>query len=171
MQTADAKTPPRPANDLPARSVLDAMPDFEGIGPLHFGMSAGQMRKAWGGPLYGEAPANDSLACYYLRPSQDQYDLLFMVEGDRFVRIDVKTESKTAPGAGRVGMSIAELRKLYGGRIKTAPNFYDPDSTDLRVVSPHGEDALLLFEANEKGVVTSWRIGKPQQVNYVEGCS
>ncbi len=171
VKTADAITPPRSANDLPARPVLDAMPDFNGIGPLRFGMSAEQMHKVWGAPLYGEAPANDSQACYYLRPNRNSYDLLLMVEGDRFVRVDVRTDRKAAPGGGRVGMSIAELRKLYGGRIEAAPNFYDPDSKDLRVVSPHGEDALLLFETNEKGVVTSWRIGNREQVNYVEGCN
>lgn len=170
LKPADAKTPRRPANDLPARSVLDAMPDFTGIGPLRFGMSAEQMRKAWGAPLHGEAPVNDSQACYYLRPSRDKYDLLFMVEGDRFVRVDVKTAEKTAPGGGRVGMDIIELRKLYDGRIKASPNFYDSAATDLRVTPSQPENALLLFEANEKDIVTSWRVGKPQQVNYVEGC-
>jgi len=168
--SSDTKAPPRPANDLPAHSVFDAMPDFNGIGPLRFGMSAAEMRKAWGAPLYGEAPANDPHACYYLRPRNDDYDLLFMMEGDRFARIDVKTDGKTAPGGGRAGMSIVELRKLYGGRIKSEPNHYDSDATDLRVAPPHGGNALLLFEANQKGIVTSWRIGKPQQVNYVEGC-
>jgi hypothetical protein len=172
MVQSDAKSPPpRPANDLPPHSVLDATPDFNGIGPLRFGMSAEQMRKAWGAPLYGEAPPNNSQACYYLRPRKDDYELLFMVEGDRFVRVDVKTGTKAAPGGGRVGMSIGELRKLYGGRVKSEPNFYDSDAVDLRVAPPHRKNALLLFEANEKGIVNSWRIGKPQQVNYVEGCS
>ena len=149
------------------------MPDFTGIGPLRFGMTAEQVRKAWGAPLYGGPDPRDpdSQACYYVRPSKDDYDLLFMVEGDRFVRVDVKADTKVAPGGGRVSMSTVELRKLYDGRIKAAPNFYDSDATDLRVAPPHRENALLLFEANEKNIVTSWRIGEPQQVNYVEGCS
>ncbi|MGH8162755.1 MAG: lectin [Rhodanobacteraceae bacterium] len=156
---------------LPPRSVLDAAPDFKGIGPLRFGMDAQQMRKAWTRPLYGEAPANDPNACYYLRPRKDDYGLLFMMENDRFARVDVRKNSITAPGGGRVGVTIDELRKLYAGRIDAAPNKYDPAAQTLRVTPPHDEAARLLFEADHDGKVTSWRIGFMQQVNYVEGCS
>ena len=171
VKTADAKTPPRPANDLPARLVLDAMPDFNGIGPLRFGMSAEQMRKAWGAPLYGEAPANDSQACYYLRPSRDEYDLLFMVEGDRFVRIDVKTESKTAPGGGRVGMDARQIEKLYSGHVHITPAKYDPAAKILYVDPARIKDVGLIFETDDSGVVKSWRVGVSPQIDYIEGCS
>ncbi len=171
LKPADAKTPRRPANDLPARSVLDAMPDFNGIGPPRFGMSAEQMRKAWGMPLYGEAPVNDSQACYYLRPRKDDYDLLFMVEGDRFVRIDVKTNSKTAPGGGRAGMDAQQIANLYAGRVTSMPNKYDPAAKILSVAAPHGEHAKLIFETDPFGLVKSWRIGIAPQIDYVEGCS
>ncbi len=147
------------------------MPGFEGIGPLHFGASAEQMRKAWGAPLYGKAPTNDSLACYYLRPSQDKYDLLFMVEGDRFVRIDVKTESKTAPGGGRVGMDVQQIEKLYAGQVHVSPGKYDPAERTMSVASPRAGNAKLIFATDASGVVKSWRIGISPQIDYVEGCS
>ena len=169
---SDSRTPPpRPGNgrDLPARPVSAAMPDFTGIGPLRFGMTAEQMRKAWGAPLY-EAPAHDSQACYYLRPRKDDYDLLFMVEGDRFVRVDVKTGTKLAPGGGRVGMSIAELRKLYDGRTKETPGKYEDDARIVEVAAPHGENGRLVFVTDASRVVKSWRIGVVPQVDYVEGC-
>ena len=171
VKTADAKAPPRPANDLPAHSVLEAMPDFNGIGPLRFGMSAEQMHKAWGAPLYGEAPANDSQACYYLRPSRDSYDLLFMVEGDHFVRIDVKTESRTAPGGGGVGMDAQKIEKLYSGQVHVSPGKYDPAERIMSVASLRAGSAKLIFATDASAVVKSWRIGVTPQVDYVEGCS
>ena len=172
VASANTKAPPpRPANDLPARSVLDAMPDFNGIGPLRFGMSAEQMRKAWGAPLYGETPADDSQACYYVRPNKESYDLLFMVEGDRFVRIDVKADGKTAPGGGRVGMNMQQVEKLYAGRVHVSPGKYDPGEKILGVMPSHGEKAKMIFETDASGLVKSWRIGIPPQIDYVEGCS
>lgn len=166
----DAPPPPRPTTDLPPRSVFDAMPDFSGIGPLRFGMTPEQMRKAWGTPLYGEAPPNDPRACYYLRPRLDKYDLLFMVEGDRFVRTDVKAADRTAPGGGRVGMDVKKIEKLYAGHLTVSPDKYDSAAKNLSVSSPQGEGAKLIFGTDASGVVKSWRIGVSPQVDYVEGC-
>ncbi|MBS0432552.1 MAG: lectin [Proteobacteria bacterium] len=167
-----AKAPPRPGNgrDLPARSVFDAMPDFNGIGPLRFGMGADEMRKAWGAPLYGEAQPNDPKACHYLRPGKDDYDLLLMVEGDRFVRVDVKTDEKAAPGGGRVGMTAQQIEKLYAGHVTAMPGKYDAAARVLSIASPQDEQARLIFETDASGVVKSWRIGVAPQVDYVEGC-
>lgn len=155
---------------LPPHSVESAQPDFAGIGPLHFGMNAAQMKQAWGKALYGEAPTNDPQACYYLRPRKDDYRLLFMMEGDRFVLLNVKTDSKTAPDGGRVGMDAQEIEKLYAGRVHVTPGKYDP-ATKILSVSSHIKDASLVFEADTSGVVKSWRIGVAPQIDYVEGCS
>jgi hypothetical protein len=162
--------PPRPVNDLPPRSLIDAMPDFGGIGPLRFGMTAEQMRKTWGVPLYGEGPANDPQACHYLRPGKDDYGLLFMVEGDRFVRVDVKTDTKAAPGGGRVGMDAGQIEKLYAGRTTATPGKYDGGAKVLSIAAPGSVEAKLVFETDASGLVKSWRIGLMPQVGYVEGC-
>ena len=87
-------------------------PDYNGVGPLHFGMTAAQMRTAWGAPLAGEAPAGDPGACHYLSLREGDSSELLMVEGGRFVRVDVRKASLVAPGGGRVGMRVAQLRKL-----------------------------------------------------------
>lgn len=155
----------------PSRAVYDAMPDFNGLGPLRFGMDAQRMHKVWTRPLYGEPPANDLNACYYLRPRKDDYGLLLMMESGKFVRVEVRKDPITAPGGGRVGMAVDALRKLYAARIEAAPNKYDPAAQTLRVASPHGELAWLVFEADANGIVKSWRIGLLPQVDYVEGCS
>ena len=176
---AACATPPRaPTHDAPQAhkgerppaSVLDAQPGFNGIGPLRFGMTAAQARTAWGLPLHGEAPEQDPQACYYLSPQAGSRGLLFMVEGGRFVRVDVTTPAKTAPGGGRVGMPTRELEKLYAGRLATARGKYDAGSTVLTVMAPGGAPAKLVFTTSADGVVTAWRIGTPPQVDYVEGC-
>lgn len=154
----------------PARPVLDAMPEFNGIGPLRFGMTATQMRTAWGLPLYGEAPANDPSACHYLSPRQDAHDLLFMLEGNHFVRIDVSAAGKTAPGGGRVGMTLRQIDTLYAGHVTGSPGKYDAAARVLSVDPPHGGNAKLIFEIDAVGNVKAWRIGVPPQIDYVEGC-
>ncbi|MEO7148351.1 MAG: lectin [Rhodanobacteraceae bacterium] len=156
---------------MPARSVYDALPDFNGLGPLRFGMDEQQMQKAWTRPLYGAASANDPNACYYLRPRKDEYSLLLMMEGGKFVRVDVRKDSITAPGGGRVGLAVDGLRKLYADRIEAMPNKYDSAAHTLRVIPPHDEHARLVFETDANGKVVSWRIGLPPPVDYVEGCS
>ena len=128
------------------------------------------MRKAWGAPVYGEASVHDPQACYYLRPTADKYDLLFMVEGGRFVRVDVKTASEVAPGGGRVGMDAQEIAKRYAGRLTKTSDKYDPAAKNLSVASPQGGNVKLIFGTDASGAVKWWRIGVPPQIDYVEGC-
>lgn len=167
---AMTQPPMQTGGTLPARSVLAAMPDYNGIGPLRFGMSAEEMRRAWGRALYGHPPTGDPQACYYLLPRKGRHDLTFMVEDDRFVRVDVTAKDKTAPGGGRVGMPVSQIRQLYAGHIRTAPAKYNPDARVLSVVPPRHEHAKLVFDTDASGHVASWRIGVAPQVDYVEGC-
>ncbi|HEX7111608.1 MAG TPA: lectin [Mizugakiibacter sp.] len=155
----------------PARAVEDARVDFNGIGPLHWDMDAAAVRRAWGGPLYPPQPPADAQACYYLSPHADRRDLLFMLEGDRLRRVDVRTAGKVAPGGGRVGMNAETLRRLYAGRIEAQPHKYVAGGQTLVVTPPFGGAARLVFEVGADGAVTAWRIGLPPQVDYVEGCS
>lgn len=166
-----AGTAAAPASaSAPARPVLAAMPDFNGIGPLRFGMTSAQVRKAWGIPLYGEPQANDPQACYYLGLRKDDPGVLLMVEGDRFVRVDVRTPDKTAPGGGKVGMHLQQIEKLYSNQMQAEPGKYDPAARVLTVMAPHDAHARLVFETDASGVVTAWRTGVTPQVDYVEGC-
>lgn len=158
------------AGTLPPRAVLAAMPDFNGIGPLRFGMTAREMRRAWGLPLYGRAPADDPQGCWYLAPREDNRDVTFMLEAGRFVRIDVRSADKTAPGGGRIGMSVRDIDRLYAGRITATPGKYDPSTRTLSVSSPRHVHARLIFETGPRETVTAWRIGVVPQVDYVEGC-
>ncbi len=94
-----------------------------------------------------------------------------MIEKDRFARVDVDAVDIEAPGGGKVGMSVQDIDRLYAGRISRQPHKYVDGGQYLRIVDAGGGPGVLLFETDAKGVVSSWRIGVPPQVDYVEGCS
>jgi len=154
--------------DAPAEGTIT----FEGFGPAKFGATAEAVRQAWGGDL-GDAQPSEPGGCYYLIPQplgSEGYRTAFMVEGDRFARIDVRDASVTAPGGAKIGMTGDEVRALYPSRVEEQPHKYDPEGKVLRVTEGGG-DAALVLELDKDGRVDEWRVGVPPQVDYVEGCS
>ncbi len=143
---------------------------FLGYGDMRLGSSAAEMRQAWGGELAGSA--TEPQGCHYLTPKSvaNSGELGFMVEGDRFVRYDVGTPRETAPGGGKVGMTAQKLEALYG-KMETFPHKYVEGGRYLSPSAGGTTLARLVFEADASGNVTSWRVGLPPQVDYVEGCS
>lgn len=159
-----------PAGDAHAPTAAAGVIGFEGFGPAAFGADQEQVRMAWGRDL-GDAQPSEAGGCYYLIPQPlgaDGYRIAFMMEGDRFARIDIRDPGYVAPGGGAVGMDRAAIEGLYRGRIEAAPHKYVDGAQTLRVAE--GE-AALVFETDAAGRVTAWRIGVPPQVDYVEGCS
>ena len=148
---------------------------FSGFGPARFGGTAEDVRKAWGGDL-GDAKPDQPGGCHYLIPQPvgtDGYQTAFMIEGDTFVRIDVRSPATTAPGGGKVGMTKAEIVALYPGRVEEQPHKYS-DGQYLRIKNAAGGNGVLLFATDSRAdtaKVTEWRVGVPPQVDYVEGCS
>lgn len=170
---ADATAAPAPATgslrvDAPAEGTLS----FAGFGPARFGDGQEAVRQAWGGDL-GDARPDAPGGCYYLIPQPmgtAGYRTAFMIEGDRFARVDVRDASVVAPGGARVGMTGAEVRALYPA-VEEQPHKYDPEGKVLRVRDPAGGNGVLVLELDAAGKVDAWRIGVPPQVDYVEGCS
>ncbi|MGY1410483.1 MULTISPECIES: hypothetical protein [unclassified Luteimonas] len=155
--------------DAPAEGTIG----FAGFGPAQFGASAEAVRQAWGGDL-GDAQPAEPGGCHYLIPQplgSEGYRTAFMIEGDRFVRVDVRDAGVTAPGGAKLGMSGDEVRALYEGRVEEQPHKYDPEGKVLRVSAPDGGDGVLVLELDAAGRVDEWRVGVPPQVDYVEGCS
>ena len=189
MATDPAAPPPMdPVADQPAQSVppatvpgtigsnrapvADGVITFQGFGPAAFGADQEQVRMAWGNDL-GDAQPSEPGGCYYLTPQPigvAGFQLAFMMEGDKFSRIDVRTDAHAAPGGGKVGMTAAEIEALYPGRVETQPHKYVEKASTLRVADTDGTNAALVFETDPAGQVTEWRIGVPPQVDYVEGC-
>ncbi|NYZ62205.1 hypothetical protein [Luteimonas deserti] len=151
------------------RVVADVI-TFEGFGPAAFGSDPEQVRIAWGNDL-GDARPSEPGGCYYLTPhpiGTAGYSIAFMIEGERFVRVDVRNAGYAAPGGGRVGMPRAEVEQLYAGRVEALAHKYVDGAHYLRVAD---SDTALVFETDTAGQVTEWRVGTPPQVDYVEGCS
>ncbi|ALN59642.1 hypothetical protein GLE_4301 [Lysobacter enzymogenes] len=159
--TAPAPTPPPASGAGLAR--------FDGYGEMRFGMTAAQAKQAWGGELKGKP--DEAGGCYYLQPiwGSDPREFGFMVEDDKFVRVDVGNDKEIAPGGGKKGMSADEIGKLYAGRVEVQPHKYEQGAQVLRVGDASG--GVLVFETAGDGKVARWRIGIPPQVDYVEGCS
>jgi len=96
--------------DAPAEGTIT----FAGFGPAKFGGTQEDVRMAWGGDL-GDAKPSEPGGCYYLIPQPvgtDGYRTAFMIEGDKFVRMDVRRDDVTAPGGGKVGMTRAQVATM-----------------------------------------------------------
>lgn len=148
--------------------------NFEGFGPAKFGTNEEQVRMAWGRPLVASNEAGDpeGEACYYLTPDPAPADgngINFMMEEGKFVRYDIDDGSYAAPGDVVVGMKEADVLAKFPGRVEQQPHKYT-DGKYLVVAPEAGGEARLVFETDEKGMITQWRIGLPPAVHYVEGC-
>ena len=169
MAEAPAPTPAADDTAAPAGPVSQA--SFLGYGDMKLGSTVEEARAAWGGELNG-APM-EGTTCHYLWPKwiTRPADFAFMMEEGRFVRYDVGTDKETAPGGGKVGMSVEELQKLYGGALKASPHKYTQGGQYLSMDAGDVAPTRLVFEVDAAGKVTSWRVGLSPQVEYVEGCS
>lgn len=126
-------------------------------------------RHAWQGELQGTASTDGG--CYYLAPKwvKSGTEFGFMFEQGRFVRYDVGNTKEAAPGGGKVGMTMAQIRALYGNRVEQSPHKYEQGAFYLRITGQ--SPGVLLFETDAAGKITRWRVGVPPQIDYVEGCS
>ncbi|WP_096144928.1 lectin [Stenotrophomonas pictorum] len=142
---------------------------WQGYGPVPLGSDAAQLHASWPGELQGDAVADGG--CYYLSPAgQDEARPFFMIEGDRFVRYDLRSTAVPAPGGGTVGMELAQLQALYPHAGPPQPHKYVDGARMLRVTAVDGGPGVLVFELGADGKVGAWRVGLPPQVDYVEGC-
>ena len=183
MANDPAAPPPldQPPHDVPpatapASGDINRAPDLglvrmDGYGDMRFGMTADEARQAWGGELKGAG--DEEATCYYLTPKWADIpsDFAFMFENGKFVRYDVGTGREIAPGGGKVGMGADEIRSLYAGRVEETPHKYVEGGKYLGVKDTSGGQGKLVFATDGDGKVTSWRVGVPPQVDYVEGCS
>ncbi|WP_038685773.1 hypothetical protein [Stenotrophomonas rhizophila] len=166
VDTAPAAPAAAPAAQDPAAAGPARL---DGYGPLTLGSTLDEVRAAWKAPLQGEVPDD---YCHALRPQGAQAeDVILMIEGKRLVRYDVRNDRITAPGGGKVGMSLGQLQTLYPDRGDVTPHKYDEKGHNLRVRPATEGGALINFEINGDGNVSAWRVGQTPQVDYVEGCS
>lgn len=144
---------------------------FSGFGNLRLGSSVEEAKAAWGGELQG-APVQGS-TCHYLMPKwvKDRRELAFMMEDGKFVRYDVGSTKLVAPGGGKVGMGLEELKALYHGALQAAPHKYIEGGQTLSLDASGVAPSRLVFEVDAAGKVAAWWVGLAPQVDYLEGCS
>ncbi|UXB35924.1 hypothetical protein [Stenotrophomonas maltophilia] len=173
-QSTDPDLAARPANDL----RKDSPARLDGFGGVTLGASIAEVRSGFGTPLQGlgtdaagkPLPADDGNdGCYFLRP-QDAEDPRLMIEGRKLVRYDVRSAAITAPGGGKVGMTLGELQVLYPERADVGPDKYHEKAQHLRVRPVQEGGAVIDFALGADGRVGAWRVGQTPQVDYAEGC-
>ena len=170
-ETAAAPAPVATA-DVAAPATSDSLARFDGYGDMKLGSTVDEAKTAWAGELKEGVPSAGS-TCHYLSPksASTPSEFGFMMEDGKFVRYDVGNATETAPGGGKAGMVVEQLKLLYGDALQSAPHKYVEGGKVFSVAAPDGAPGKLVFEADGVGKVTAWRVGLPPQVDYVEGCS
>jgi hypothetical protein len=131
-------------------------------------MTLPQASKALGVGVARDAGDGDD-GCYYASPESRYEGVYFMMSGARIVRIDVRSGQYATNRGARVGDSEARVKRLYKGEYKVYRHKY-VDAGRYIEVGAKGGRYLIIFETDGKRV-TTYRVGRPEQVGYVEGCS
>lgn len=164
-----APAAPPSAEATPAAAAASGKADWQGYSAAQLGIDVEQLRTVWEGELQGDAAADG--ACYYLQPAgQGKDGVALMIEGNRFIRYDLRGGDEPAPGGGKVGMDLAQLQALYPKAEAPQPHKYVEGGKVLRVPAGDGSAGWLVFELGADGKASSWRVGLLPQVDYVEGC-
>lgn len=160
---ADSTAPPREAEAEPWTVRLD------GVGPVRFGMALADARAVLRDSLVVAPPDGQ---CGFTVPRDAPVGVRFMVEQGKLVRVDVDSSGVPTAAGAEVGMSEADVRRLYPIGLRVQPHKYDPKGRYLvvRDTMPADSARRLIFETDGQGVVR-YRAGITPAVEYVEGCA
>jgi len=144
-----------------------------GLDPITIGMTRAEAQNALGVKLKLQSEDPSSMGDCATANSPD-HRAWYMFQKFRVVRIDIEKKGITSPEGIGVGSSEAAIRKTYGRRAKFSAHPYgngagDPDNWHYVRVRLR-TDRDLLFETDGKRV-TSLRVGLPNAVSLIEGCS
>ncbi len=141
---------------------------FDRFGSVKIGMTASQAAKVLGVRVTRDA-GYEGGNCYYTSPKRGFKDIAFMMNGQRIARIDINSKEYATDKGAKIGDTEARIKRLYKGRYKVYQNKYVDYAHDIEVEMKGGKFSII-FETDGKRVV-SYRVGRPEQVGYVEGCS
>jgi hypothetical protein len=154
---------------IAAASLASATPvTLQGIGDLRIGMPLAALRRM-GARRDGEIEPGSSCAYWHI---DGREGLAMMVVDGRLVRIDVQDGLyRTASGA-HIGMTEAEVRRIYGPALRVQPHPYTGPDGHYLVYHRRGAREGLIFEtSHETHRVESMRVGLWDEVQWIEGCS
>lgn len=147
-----------------------------GMGDIRIGITAAELKDRFGARLrFDSDPANPDGCALYGVPEYPGLDMM-VVEG-RLARIDVgngkdpgKHDPRYATEAGAtIGMRTADIRKIYGPMLTVEPHKYNEAGQYLMVQTANGRHGLV-FET-DGNIVQTFRVGRWEEVQWVEGCS
>ena len=140
---------------------------LQGVGDLRIGMSVAALRRL-GARSEGEIEPGGSCAYWHIAGRDG---LAMMVVDNRLVRIDVQNGRYRTPSGARVGMSEAEVRRLYGPALRVQPHPYTGPEGHYLVYHRRGAAEGLIFEtSHDTHRVESLRVGQWEAVQAIEGC-
>lgn len=157
----------RPPADSPATSAPASTAPADAATPA----TGWDVTPRSAGPVrFGVTPAEGGDGCHYTVPAGAPVGLRFMAESSRVVRVDVDSAGPATDRGARVGMTEAEIARLYPQGLRTMPHKYVSAGHYL-VFTPPGADSgfRIVFETDGHRV-TSYRAGVEPAVEYVEGC-
>ena len=151
----------------PPPTAIVAAPQLgvAGFGDFQFGQPVDTSRPdvvVMGEPVY---------ACAYARVNNESGPLMLMLIDGRLARIDIEGpegRNQALANGLTIGSSVAEIKAVYGARAVATPNKYDEHGTNYEI-SLSDTVGVVLETSEDK--VTTFRIGRHEEVRWVEGCS
>ncbi len=136
---------------------------FKGFGKVRIGMDLQQLMVAIGAPMTVEDEVTHG--CTFAYPTAGANGVSFMIISGIVARIDVDGAGiRTISGAG-VGDTEEWVQHLYGGALEVSEGY----AGHLLTLRSADRRFGLVFETDGHRV-TSYRIGRSPEFEYVEGC-
>ena len=137
----------------------------DGVGPVKIGMTLAQLRAT----LHQKLPEEESGTenCFYVH-AQGHDHLAFMIEDGKVSRIEVDARGIATSAGIQVGDSEADVRRVYGAKVKVSEHKYIDTGHYLTVKSADGRYGVR-FETDQ-GKILTFYAGKYDSIQYVEGC-
>lgn len=142
---------------------------FSGLGPVKPGMTVPEASTVLGVSLKSEEDSGTE-GCAYFVPANGVKGLYFMVVDDHIVRVDVENPAILTENGAKVGDTENTIKKIYGNNVVVGPHHYEEKGHYLTIWS-RDKKFLLLFETDDKGIVTRYRSGLANEVKWSEGCA
>lgn len=143
---------------------------ISGYGPIEPGMTLAQAQDAAGRRLTAINPGFETCDFVYFEDDPARR-VGFMVIDGVVARIDI-SDSAVATGKGiRVGDPESRVMEQYAGRVTVSPHKYvEGHYLTVSPATTENSGNEMVFETDGERV-TTYRIGRVPEVEFIEGCS
>lgn len=108
--------------------------------------------------------------CEERRLESPRGPVLAMYIDGRLARIDVIESGVATEGGIGIGDTAATVRERYGDALVETPHKYTAEQGGQYLTVAAGDNRKIVFETDGSRV-TSYRIGRVPEVEWVEGCA